>query len=80
MWIGTGLKQIQRMVNYQRKEHSLACGVRCWVGCDPPPIQSKKIVWEETYILPKHPKEKKSKLICVSTGKSKTLLQVMLNS
>lgn len=25
---GTGLKQIQRMENYQRKEYSLACGVR----------------------------------------------------
>lgn len=78
MRIGTGLKQIQRMVNYQRKEHSLACGVGCWAGCDLPPIQSKKIVWEETCILPKHPKEKKVKPICMV--KYKTLLYVMPNS
>lgn len=49
--IGRSLKQIQRTVNYQRKEPTLACGVRCWVGCDLPPMQSKKIVWEETCLL-----------------------------
>ena len=51
--IDTGLKHIQRIMSYRRKENSLAFGLRCWVGCDLPPIQSKKIVWEEACILPK---------------------------
>ena len=53
--ISIGLKQIQRILNFQRKEHSLACALRCWVGCDLPHMQNKKIVWKEACILPKHP-------------------------
>ena len=55
MRIGTGLNQNQRMVNYQNKEHSLVSAMWYWGGCDLQPIQSKKMVWEETCILPKHP-------------------------
>lgn len=69
MRVDLGLNQIQRMANYQRKQSSLACGVRCWVGHDLPPIQSKKTVWEEMCILPKHPKEKTVKLICIPTDR-----------
>ena len=53
--ISIGLKQIQKILNFQRKEHSLACALRCWVGCDLPHMQNKKIVWEEACIVPKHP-------------------------
>ena len=27
--ISIGLKQIQKILNFQRKEHSLACALRC---------------------------------------------------
>ena len=69
MRVGPGLNQIQRMANGQRKESSLACGVRCWVGRDLPPIQSKKTVWEEMCILPKYPKETMVEPICIPTDK-----------
>ena len=69
MRVGPGLNQIQRMVNDQRKESSLAHGVRCWVGRDLPPIQSKKTVWEEMCILPKHPTETMVEPICIPTDR-----------
>ena len=43
------------MLKSQREVGSLAYGV----GHDLLPIQSKKTAWEETYILLKHPREKK---------------------
>ena len=55
MRIGTGLIQIPTMVNYQSKEHSLVSAIWYWGGWDLQPIQSKKMVWEENCILPKHP-------------------------
>lgn len=55
MKVDRGLEQIWRRMKSQREIGSLACGV----GHDLPPIQSRKIAWEQIYILLKHPREKK---------------------
>lgn len=53
--VGLGLKPTQRMAKSQKQVGSPAYGV----GRALPPIQNKKIAWEETYILLKHPREEK---------------------
>ena len=55
MTAGLGRQQMRGMVKSQGETGSPVCGV----GHDLPPIQRKKIAWEQRYILLKRPREKK---------------------